>query len=284
MVSVTIKVRFTHSLTCAKMHAGILTFGIRTTVMTSAVNLITSTLASSLRGWQGIRSRTDTVKPRLLLKLFDIENCPFCRIVREVLTELNLDVEIYPCPKGGERFRPELLERGGKLQFPYLIDPNTGAEMYESMDIIEYLYATYGDGALPLKWKLGALQKISSSLASAARLREGMWVKPSVLPDRMLELYSFEASPYARPVRELLCSMEIPYILRSCGRSEGGEWLPPKLRQRLRIEPSSQLANRVALMEKEGKMGIPYQWDPNTNSGLFESDDIIDYLTSTYGA
>ena len=33
---------------------------------------------------------------------------------------------IYPCPKGGTRFRPEIRRRGGKEQFPYLVDPNTG--------------------------------------------------------------------------------------------------------------------------------------------------------------
>jgi glutaredoxin len=250
--------------------------------MTNAVNLFTSTLASSLRGWQGILSRTDTVKPVRLLELYDIENCPFCRMVREVLTELDLDAIIRPCPKGGARFRPELLERGGKEQFPYLVDANTGVEMYESMAIVGYLYETYGGGRVPLRWKLGPLQKLSSSLASAARLREGMFSEPSALPEDMLELYSFEASPFSRPVRELLCDLEIPYILRSCGRSEAGEWLPPKLRERLRIEPESELPNRMALQEKEGRMGVPYLYDPNTGAGLFESQEIIAYLRGHY--
>ncbi len=31
-------------------------------------------------------------------------------------------------------------------QFPYLIDPNTDKAMYESDDIIEYLFNEYGDG------------------------------------------------------------------------------------------------------------------------------------------
>jgi glutathione S-transferase len=251
--------------------------------MTSALNLFSSTLTSTLRGWQGINSRTDSTKPEQLLRLYDIENCPYCRIVREVLTELDLDAIILPCPKNGERFRPELLKRGGKLQFPYLIDPNTKTKMYESIDIIHYLYETYAGIELPLKWKLGPLQKISSSLASAARMREGMFAIPSREPDLTLELYSFEASPYARPVRDLLCDMEIPYVLRSCGRSNKEEWLPPKLRERLNIEPDSELPNRIAMMEAEGKMGIPYLWDPNTGQGLFESSEIIEYLTASYG-
>ena len=92
-----------------------------------------------VRGTQGIQSRPAAEKPQVLLQLYDIENCPYCRLVREALTELDLDAEILPCPKGGERFRTEVVERGGKAQFPYLVDPNTGAEMYESLDIIDWL-------------------------------------------------------------------------------------------------------------------------------------------------
>ena len=32
----------------------------------------------------------------------------------------------------------------GKLQFPYLVDPNTDTKMFESKDIIDYLENTYG--------------------------------------------------------------------------------------------------------------------------------------------
>jgi hypothetical protein len=37
------------------------------------------------------------------------------------------------------------------------------------------------------------------------------------------------------------------------------------------------------MMEKEGKMGIPYLWDANTHTGLFESEVILDYLSQHYG-
>ena len=33
--------------------------------------------------------------------------------------------------------------RTGHVQVPYLIDPNTGTEMFESADIIRYLEQTY---------------------------------------------------------------------------------------------------------------------------------------------
>ncbi len=245
-------------------------------------NLFTSTLASSLRGWQGIVARTDAEQPGELLTLYEFENCPYCRIVREVLTELDIDALIFPCPKGGERYRDAVLARGGKAQFPYLVDPNTGAEMYNSMEIVRYLYQQYGGGDVPLKWRVATLQKVSSSLASVARITRGTYAVPSTPPVEPLELYSFEGSPFARPVRETLCQMEIPYILRSCGRSEPGEWLPPRLRERLGLEPGSKLHNRTALLEKEGKQGIPYLVDPNTGEALFESEAIVAYLQDTY--
>ena len=248
-----------------------------------AGNIATSMMATLVRASSGIQSSPAAVKPKKLLQLFDIENCPYCRLVREALTELDLDAEILPCPKQGERFRPEVVERGGKAQFPYLVDPNTGEEMYESLDIVAYLFETYGQRKLPLRWRAGSLQTLGSMLASAPRMNSGMQAKPGLAPEFLLELYSFESSPYARPVRELLCEMEIPYILRSCGRTQLREWLLPPLRQALNITPDSELENRRKLQDQEGKVAIPYLYDPNTEEALFESGDIIDYLRETYG-
>jgi glutaredoxin len=241
-------------------------------------------ISTFVRGANGIQSTPAAVKPEQTLQLFDIENCPYCRLVREALTELDLDVEIYPCPKNGERFRPEVIERGGKAQFPYLVDPNTGVEMYESLDIVEYLFDTYGQRELPLKWKAGKLQTLGSMLASAPRLRQGMDARPGKEPEYMLELYSFESSPYARPVRELLCEMEIPYIVRSCGRTQLKEWILPPLREKLNITPDSEVDNRRMLQGQEGRVSIPYLYDPNSERGLFESGDILDYLRDAYGS
>lgn len=247
-------------------------------------NMATSMIATLLRATNGIQSSPAAVKPKKTLQLYDIENCPYCRLVREVLTELDLDAEIYPCPKSGERFRPELVERGGKAQFPYLVDPNTGVEMYESLDIIDYLFATYGQRKTPGKWKAGKLQTLGSMLASAPRVSRGMQARPGIAPEFLLELYSFESSPYARPVRELLCEMEIPYLLRNCGRTRLEEWILPPMRERLKIKPDSELENRRLLQDTEGKVSIPYLYDPNTGRGMFESSDILDYLQETYGS
>lgn len=249
-----------------------------------SANIGSSLLATMLRAANGIQSTPAAVKPKKMLRLYDIENCPYCRLVREALTELDLDAEICPCPKGGERFRPEVVAQGGKAQFPFLVDDNTGQQMYESLDIIAYLFETYGQRSVPLKWRAGKLQTLGSMLASAPRLSQGRQARPGIEPEYMLELYSFESSPYARPVRELLCEMEIPYVLRSCGRTEVQEWLLPPVRAALKVTPDSKLINRRALQDMEGKVSIPYLYDPNTEIGMFESTDIMAYLSETYGA
>ncbi|ONM04079.1 Thioredoxin family protein [Zea mays] len=76
----------------------------------------------------------------ILLFVFTMEKLQ----VREMVTVLDLDVLFYPCPQKGPTFRPKVLEMGGKKQFPYMVDPNTGVAMYESDDIIKYLADTYG--------------------------------------------------------------------------------------------------------------------------------------------
>ncbi len=250
--------------------------------MPSPPNLFASTLASFVRGFSGINSRPATVKPAEFLELYDVENSPYCRLVREALTELDLDAVIKPCPRGGSRFRDEVVERGGKAQFPYLVDPNTGEAMYESLDIVAYLFETYGQRELPLRWRAEQLQTLSSVIASGFRLLNGGGARASQPPERNLELYSFEGSPYARPVRELLCRLEMPYVLRSCGRSRLDEWLLPQVRKTLGVVPDSDLVNRRALQDKEGNISIPYLYDPNTDTGLFESDKIMGYLESNY--
>lgn len=247
-------------------------------------NIASSMLATALRTGMGIATRPALRQPEKLLELYEFEGCPHCRLVREVLTELDLDAQIYPCPKGGERFRPRVAERGGKLQFPYLVDPNTNTAMYESADIIHYLFQTYAEGAAPLHWKLVELQRFGSTLATLPRLGAGVRVRPSKAPALPLELYSFESSPFARPVRDVLCELELPYRLRSVGRNRSGDWLPPALRDAFSIETEPGTRNRQHLLARAGRISIPYLVDPNTGHELAESADIIDYLNETYAA
>ena len=248
------------------------------------LNITTSLAATILRAGAGVSAHPAARQPEQMLTLYEFEGCPYCRLVREVFTELDLDVLIYPCPKGGQRYRREVQEKGGKAQFPFLVDPNTGVEMFESADIIKYLFATYGERTPPWNWQVVELQTLGSVLASIPRVGLGTYAKASVMPDQPLELFSFEASPFARPVRDILCELEIPYILRSVGRTQAADWLPPVIRKNSQTPEHPNTRNRRALQARMGKISIPYLIDPNTGTELAESADIVAYIKQTYAA
>src|SRR5689334_8747696 len=107
-----------------------------------ALDVATSFGATVARLGTGINADSVGRRPDKLLELYEFEACPYCRKVREALTATDVDVLIYPCPRGGKRFRPRVAKLGGREQFPYLIDPNTDRAMYESDDIVKYLYST----------------------------------------------------------------------------------------------------------------------------------------------
>ena len=52
-------------------------------------SLAGSTLATALRPGIGISANPAAEKPVKLLELYEFEACPFCRLVREALTELD---------------------------------------------------------------------------------------------------------------------------------------------------------------------------------------------------
>lgn len=243
-----------------------------------------SILASQARMWAGTAAfRPARRQPEQALVLYDMENCPYCRLVREALTELDLDAQIRPCPKGGRRFRPEVKARGGKHQFPYLVDPNTGTELYESADIIDHLARTY-DGRVPSQRGLRRTAVVAASnLASAVRPTRGLRARGSKAPGQPLELYSFESSPYSRLVRELLCEMEIPYLLRNTGKGAWSDMGPASVRDRLLKARKDTGRNRKRLAELTGQVQVPYLVDPNTGRAMYESADILRYLVETYG-
>lgn len=249
--------------------------------MNATLDVLNSSLASTLRLWRGTNARGSARQPVKHLKLYEFEACPYCRLVREALTELDLDARIYPAPHGGKRFRPKVAAMGGKQQFPFLVDPNSGESMYESADIIDHLYRTYGGRPAPTHL-LRPLDVSLSMLASIARFRPGARVRPSRAPKRPLELFSFESSPYSRRVRELLCELELPYLLRSTGKATWQDLGPPILRATLFPELPVRGRTRTELFERAGKVQVPYLVDPNTGKSLFESEAIRSYLVATY--
>jgi glutathione S-transferase len=226
-----------------------------------AFDIASSHAASALRLGAGWFARPARRKPDKPVELYEFEACPFCRRVREALSEFDLEAVIFPCPKGGTRFRPKVRELGGKVLFPFLADPNTGRSMYESADIVKYLRETY-DARSALPW-LGPLSIVSGSLAAGLRGGRGNRARPSRAPEHPLELWSFEASPYSRLAREALCELELPYVLHNVARRS---------------------ARREEFVARAGKMQVPYLVDPNTGREMFESADIVRYLNDTYAA
>ncbi|KAL5682249.1 hypothetical protein ACJX0J_008634, partial [Zea mays] len=81
-------------------------------------------------------------RPEKPIEIYEFEGCPFCR--KRDGNSLGPRCIILPLSSKGPTFRPKVLEMGGKKQFPYMVDPNTGVAMYESDDIIKYLADTYG--------------------------------------------------------------------------------------------------------------------------------------------
>ena len=140
------------------------------------LNIAGSMASTLIRAGQGIATNPAPNKPKKLLELYEFEGCPYCRVVREALTMLDLDALIHPCPKGGQRFRPGLVERGGKAQFPYLVDPNTGRQLYESADIVAYLFETYGHRPLPTAWRFatGKAAALPDGHASPSMVERGL--------------------------------------------------------------------------------------------------------------
>jgi glutathione S-transferase len=230
--------------------------------MVRVLDVATSFGASLACMGAGLKATAPRKRPAKPLELYEFEACPYCRKVREALTELDLEALIYPCPKGGKRFRPEVKKLGGKEQFPYLVDSNMGNALYESDDIVRYLFETYG-GWRPSFLLVGPLGTLTCQIASVWRPTLGLRARPSRAPKEPLELYSFEASPFCRIAREALCELEIPYLLHNVGKGS----------------PS-----RKEFVKRSGRMQVPYLVDPNTNKAMFESADIKKYLLETYGA
>lgn len=202
-------------------------------------------------------------RPAQPIILYEFEGCPFCKKVREAVSVLDLDCLFYPCPRDGPTFRPQALAKGGKAMFPYLEDPNTGTAMYESDDIIKYLYNTYGPGeaAIPRMLRLGILTAITAGVGLLPRGGKGSKYMPARMPEKPIIYWGYELSPFCKIVREKLVELELPHLQISCARGS------PKRQQ---------------LFEKRGHFQVPYIEDPNTGYAMFESAAIIRYLEQEY--
>ena len=198
--------------------------------------------------------------------------------MREVVTELDLDVLIKPCPEGGTRYRRDIDE----ARLPVLVDPNTDSRHEGLRASLDHLLGTYAERSW-LSLLLGRWPaKLSSRLASLARGDAGRCARTSRPAGKPLELYSFESSPFSRLVRERLCELELSYVLRSLGKQQLADYGPANAR--LHVGPYRPVAGsrREQLLQHVGKVQVPYLIDPNTGESLFESAKILAYLERTY--
>ncbi|XP_057490635.1 uncharacterized protein LOC130776426 isoform X4 [Actinidia eriantha] len=197
--------------------------------------------------------------------------------------ERNHFLEIYPCPKGSIRHREMVKSVGGKEQFPFLVDPNTGISMYESSKIVKYLFQQYGEGRSPSIGLLESTKALKCIVIAVEEPSRGMlaiqnnfkcvpricfgrgmslWEKAITEPPcKKLELFAYENNPYARIVREALCELELPYIHQTVGKGS------PRIN---------------LLREASGSNEVPYLIDPNTGIRIGDYKKILSYLFQTY--
>ena len=203
-------------------------------------------------------------RPAEPLTIYDKQDCPASRKVREAVSILDLDALFLPCPEGGPTWGPELRSRFSS-QAPFLVDPNTGFELGDGDEIVDYLFRTYGNRQIPLGMRPGALGELTAKAGLAPRKGAGGTFSGAAgarLPEQPLEFWAYEASPFCVVVREVLSELEIPHVQRSAARGS------PKRQQ---------------LLDRRGAFQVPYLEDPNTGVAMFESAAIIDYLRKTYG-
>ena len=79
-------------------------------------------------------------------------------------------------------------------------------------------------------------------------------------PEELLELYQFEQCPYCSKVRKQLTEMQIDFVARQ-------------------VKPNGA---REKPKELTGETQVPVLVDPNTDTVINESDEVVEYLKETY--
>jgi glutathione S-transferase len=217
--------------------------------------------ATAVRGGAGGMVGRLGPRPREMLILYEREWCPYSRLVREALAELDLDALIKPCPEGEQVHTAEVRTHTGETQIPFLIDPAAGVKLVESKLIVDYLFERYGDLRGPRPLRARYLSLPTSKLATHLRGGEPAYVAPTSKPEQPLVLWGYEASPYTRFVRERLGLLGLYHASMTLARKS---------------------PRRAAFQEQFGRMQFPRLFDPNTQASLFESGEILSYLERTY--
>ena len=208
--------------------------------------------------------------PKEPIILYEFEACPFCRRVREALSQLDLTVEVRPCPKDAVKHRTEVEAMGGKLTFPFLVDPNT--EAGEGWLVRERRHLQVPLRHLRKRRRVSGRdhQHHGAHGVDAHAAARGPWHDQirqrhdarGCRPEAA-DAVQLRRNQFARLAREALCELELPYTLFNCGKGS------PK---------------RATLTEVAGEgASVPYLVDPNTGQNVGESEEIVAYLFKTYG-
>eukprot|EP01068_Selenidium_serpulae_P012465 Selendium_serpulae@DN5823_c1_g1_i4.p1 len=207
-----------------------------------------------------------------LLSMFSISDyiCKPCPRVTLRSTGVCLD----------SRYRPEVKESGGQLMFPYLVDYNftNTVKINDSGTIVEHLWKHYGGHATPplayrlymSRWYQSFQKPIMALLRPSTHM--GVLRAQSRAPSKNLHLWGHEGSPFVKRVRELLTTLELPYVMHSMSWGSVN-------RKPFREAHKKQLSstrNRLSMCK------IPLLKDPNTDVEIFDSISIVRYLQDTY--
>jgi glutaredoxin len=216
-----------------------------------------------------VRASPRVKRPEMPLILYSYEGNQFCRLVREVMTELDIVYELRSAGKESPR-RAELAElTGGSSQCPYLVDPNNDKSMSESYDIIQYLYDEYAlwtppssvldwaskfvmSTAKPVFGTLAPIQAGSTSLevAEYKAVLESAWKeieKETKSTDVPVVVYTYSLSPFSSETIKLLKRLRVEFTEISLGM----EWIPGLL-----VPGGAE--KRAALLEKTGQSSLPH--------------------------
>lgn len=256
------------------------------------IKVVQAVASAITAGGRGTSGTAFPKQPEKALKLYEFEGSPFCRRVREVFTLLNLDYEVYPCPKGGQKYRKITKAQGGKTQFPFLIDENTGDQLYESQDIIHHLFKHYGaTGQTPKAYAHYPALPVMAFAGTLINGARGVFINKNIVdraaPAHLIELWGFEASPYTRVVRGVLTELELPFKFHNVAKERWQDQGPAMLRLKpgkyIPLEGGKREGVVKVMNRKAQDIQVPYLVDPNTGIKLFESKKIVDYLNQQYG-
>lgn len=133
--------------------------------------LVSAGCAAVVRGMPAAKLQVDAraENARMApLTLYGFEGSPFAHPVREKLCALGLPHTLVNCARGSAH-RAELVARTGRaFQVPFLVDPNTGVELHESIEIRMYLDRQYTtSGYTPLRGGSYTAQAPGAAAAAA---------------------------------------------------------------------------------------------------------------------